>query len=77
MVSEFQNRELGFSFEPSSEQIVTVNSFWQSTRPRKEGFWVYNHMVLQVECCADAFKVLFPTCHDHPEGLVVGNMQIL
>ncbi len=33
MVSAFQSRELGFGYKLFSEQLATINSFQQSTRP--------------------------------------------
>jgi hypothetical protein len=33
MVSTFQSRELEFGYKLTSEQLATVNYFWQSTRP--------------------------------------------
>ncbi len=39
----------------------------------KDGYWSYNHMVLQLEDCTDTFKVLFPSFQivyelDHSSG---------
>jgi hypothetical protein len=64
MISALQSCEFGFCLEMSEEQLKEVNKYREGKNYiygiQKQGYWNYDHMVLQLEDCVNCLKVLFP-----------------
>jgi hypothetical protein len=89
MISAFQSREFRLGLQLNQEQLALINQIREfEYGQNSDGYWSYEHMVLQREDCIDVMKVFHPevdvlllfdhSCsHDRQreDGLNVENMS--
>jgi len=63
MVSAMVSRAFGFGlYGSSAKKSLIDNPFvrYLDYGSRKDGYWTYRHMVVQIEDCSDCLRYLFP-----------------